>query len=746
MKNLLLILFLQFSFLGCTQNRNVSQVSDVVKPENNNLLSVLSGVDSVPDISGSLVIIPDKKIKVSSAQASEAQQGEDAGKSIDGNTSSWYHSHWHNTKFPVTLTYYLDNAEVLDYIVYYPRTDMGNNGNFEEIEVWVSTASNPEFVKKGVYNFYGKSSPSGIHFPENIKSPKAVRFVIKSGVNGFASCSEMEFYVKGEQISIPRIFTDETCSELRPGIKKQDMDSISNPFFQRLATLLLNNTYSKEFRIQQYKPYPIPEVAAKKNKTSTYSLLDNPTGICITGKDKELIVFAGNMGKEMLSLRLIDFQKGYSGTDFLLNEGINRFNVATEGLLYVMYHTSNPDAKPVKIHIVTGTINGYYDITKYSANEWNRLLNNAQGNDFDILGQYAHVTFPVTSLKRYCPDNGNRLIQVYDSIAWLEQKLIGLYKYKRENLNRMFFSVDYNMPKAWGAYATSYRTAYPLYSMHALCNPDILRSTYIWGPAHEVGHVNQTRPGFRWGGMGEVSNNVYSMYVQYSFGNSSRLAVEGDAGYGSRYEKGFTEMIAPKALHSTYEDVFCKLIPFWQLELYYSRVKGQTDFYADVHEAIRTRPDPKTDSRAILEFIKICCDVAEEDLTDFFKTWGLLVPVDYEGTYSGYGSGKLTLESTPEQIEAVVRYAEKYPKPAMNLHYIHDDCVDAYRNNAKLVKGSIEIDGKHIKSDGWKNVVVFEVYDNNKLVFVSPKPEFMLPAPVKNPVIYAVSAKGERLK
>jgi hypothetical protein len=428
-----------------------------------------------------------------------------------------------------------------------------------------------------------------------------------------------------------------------------------------------------------------------------------------------------------------------------LNEGINRFKPKTKGLLYVMYHTADPAAKPVKIHIATGTVNGYYDIGKHTPADWERLIGNAKGNDFDLLGKYAHVTYPAADLKRYCPD-ADRLIQVYDSISWLEQKFIGLYKYKRANVNRMFFHVDYNMPAGWGAYASSYRTAYPRYSMPALCNAEKLRSTDIWGPAHEVGHVNQTRPGFRWGGMGEVSNNVYSMYVQYSFGNRPRLADEGDAGYKSRYEKGFTEILAAKALHATHEDVFCKLIPFWQLELYCSRVKGKTDFYADVHEQIRLRPNPATDGEAILQFVKICCDAAKEDLTDFFNAWGILTALDYKGNYAGYGGGNLTLTCTPEQVEELVRYAKKYPKPPENLPYIHDDCIDVYKNKTSIVKGTVEISGNRAILKGWKNVAVFEVYDNDKLVFVTPHADVSIPASVTNPVIYAVSAGAAKVR
>jgi len=687
-----------------------------------------------------LVVVPDKQVKVSRAEASEAQRSEGIENSIDGNLSTIYHSRWQGTVFPVTLTYYFTNVERIDYFIYYPRTS-GSNGNFKELEVWTSVGDGkPEFVKAGEYDFRGSSSPSKISFPEGLKSPKAVRFVVKSGMGDgygtFASCAEMMFFAKSPQPAIPSVFTDETCSELRPGTDRRNINAIENNFYRRLALSLFDNSYDKEFRVQEYKPYPRPETMAERNKTSTYSLLDNPTGITVKEGD-EIIVFVGNTGGENLSLRLIRSERdpnvswgAMSLRTFMLNEGVNRIIADRTGLLYVMYHTDNPNAKPVKIHFATGEVNGYYDVTKHAPEDWKRLLDNTKDIHFDMLGKYSHITYPVESLRSFCPD-GNRLMQVYDSITWLQQRFLGFYKYNRVNLNRMYFYIDYNIPSGVGAYASSYFTGYPIGSMRGLCNPETLRSSWIWGPAHEVGHVNQTRPGFRWGGMVEVSNNVYSMHVQYSFGNQSRLAHEklgrNDGNYNNRYEKGFTEIIAAQALHTAYSDVFCKLIPFWQLELYYSHVKGYTDFYADVHEQVRLRPNPDSDSEAILAFVKICCDVAKEDLTDFFTTWGLF-------------------RANETKVVELARYAQKYPKPAMNLYYIHDESVESFRNNLNLSKGNIEIDNRKVKLAGWENVTVFEVYDDLKPVFITPKSEFDIPSSISKPVIYAVPAKGKKEK
>lgn len=98
-------------------------------------------------------------------------------------------------------------------------------------------------------------------------------------------------------------------------------------------------------------------------------------------------------------------------------------------------------------------------------------------------------------------------------------------------------------------YATSYHTAYNDGTLAELCNVDKLKTSACWGPAHEIGHCNQTRPGLKWLGTTEVTNNIMSEYIQTTiFGQPSRLQTE-DMGDGSRnrYSKAWTQIIAAGA-------------------------------------------------------------------------------------------------------------------------------------------------------------------------------------------------------
>lgn len=138
----------------------------------------------------------DQKLKISGGETSSAETVNDKTgfeNSYDGDFNTFWHTKW-SDKPPYTATYNLQNAEQLDYIMYYPRTPSGGNGNFGEVEIYVSTEDKPDFTKVVTHNFGRSGSPAKVSLPAPVSKPKAVKFIILSGSNNNASCSEMEFY------------------------------------------------------------------------------------------------------------------------------------------------------------------------------------------------------------------------------------------------------------------------------------------------------------------------------------------------------------------------------------------------------------------------------------------------------------------------------------------------------------------------------------------------------------------------
>ncbi|MGL4327807.1 MAG: M60 family metallopeptidase, partial [Tannerellaceae bacterium] len=506
-----------------------------------------------------------------------------------------------------------------------------------------------------------------------------------------------------------------------------------------MAQYMFDDRYPRDFRIANYKAYRHPDIMAKVNKTSPYSLRDNPTGIHFKAGE-EVVIMMGDTHGATVSLQVQNLAEGYGGNNYPLSKGLNKFTITNEGLGYIMYFSDTEQEEPVKIHIASGTVQGFYDPEKHDLAKWNQILNNATQPYIDVLGKFSHLTYPVESFKNYCSDI-NRLIQVYDSIVYIEHQLMGLYKYDKLFDNRMYFHVVYGDSYM---YATSYRTAYHEGTLSELCDPNKLRTSSIWGPAHEVGHCNQTRPGLKWPGMTEVTNNIHSLNVQSAFGNLTRLQAEDLGGtHPNRYQLGFTGIIAAKLPHNKHGDVFCKLIPFWQLQLYSKHIKNMPDFYADLHEMVRTNPDINQGGANQLQFVRWTCDLIGEDLTEFFEAWGFLTPVDFE--IDDYGKSRFTV--TESQISETKNYiaSKGYPRPNRIVQYMHDDALQAYMSGANIGTGTASKNGRTITMTNWSNVAVYEIYNGDEMKMISHFNSFTLPQDYANLRIVAVGVAGDKM-
>lgn len=715
----------------------------------------------------------DIKLKVIRGEASSYHNGSgnEGGieKSFDGDMNTWYHSQWSGKNpegyFPITLDYYLENAEVLDYVVYYPRTSH-SNGNFKEVDVLVKYKGKDGFEKVLEKDFGGSSSAARVVFEPALQNVDAIRFSVKSGVgddgHGFASCAEMEFYKKNPDNFDPlTLFTDFTCTQLKPGVTEKEIEACTYPLFKNIALYMYKGKYPREFRIDEYKAYPHPDDDAKLNKTGQYSLLDNPTGISVK-EGEELIVLVGETSGQTISLRIQNLdmpnEDGFNfASTYPLVEGINKIIPRNKGLLYIMYHTPQfRTVAPVKIHIPSGIVNGYFDSTRHTEpGDWDRLIGNATDKNFDVLGKYAHLTFPTQRFRDHTQKRGKELIDAYDRLVYLEMEFMGLEKYDRMFSNRMYFSVIY---KSY-MYAAGYHTGYNDNTLHELCNVDLLKTTSIWGPAHEVGHINQTRPGLKWVGTTEVTNNIHSMYVQREFGNSTRLQTEsmsGEGGFTNRYEKAMNLYFRSGRPHcymiteaeKDLVDVFCKLVPFWQLQLYVADARGNKDFYKDLYEIIREEEDKRTEAEHQLEFVVRTCKAAKLNLLDFFEKWGFLTEVNV--TVEDYSPAKM--EITRAMIDQIKNRVEAlgYPKPEHRFEYICDNNLDVYKTSSAITKGTATRSGKRITMNGWKNVAAYEVREGDKLVFVSSEPAFTLDNSISswnnNYRVYAISSTGQKVE
>lgn len=686
-------------------------------------------------------------IVVNNAEANQSNsQEEGIEKTFDGTTSTWYHSPWYNTTFPVELTYFFAIPQTVDYFIYKPRAS-GTNGNFDEFDLLVSMSDDNNYKKVGSYKLNGTSQPSKIEFDTPLERVTSFRFSVKSAREGFVSCGEMEFYCKAAPIAgLDEVFADELYSVLKSDVNQRKIDGIENPFFRSIAQSLYDGTYDLKYRVQEYEPYRDLENLATEMKTSGYNPFENPTGIYFADGE-EVIVFVGDTQGERIALKVYDFDGTRQGlatpppASYPLERGINKLRISHGGLAYVDYYTSRWETAPcLKVHIASGKVNGYFDKKRDSSADWKQILDRATYGCLDIKGDRINLVYGVNSLKQYCED-GLKLIQNYDAIVDLEHEIMGLKKYNKIPKNHMFARIVKS-----GLFADGWGAGFYEGAMKDLANPTRALKEGIWAIAHELGHVNQIRPGLKWVSTTEVTNNVYSVCAQYKYKREylnleQERCNDGDNNFvlGGRFNSYLNYGIV-KGEHwlcqkgqdnmdpNSYPnggDHFVKLCPLWQLLLYYREIIGgeKRDWYADVAEIVRNTDESElSDGQLNLNFMRNTIDVVKEDLTDFFIKCGMLKPIDKE--LDDYARGWMTI--TQEDCDELVKYASRYPKPMTPvLYYLSGNSEKAFKE--KLPVEGIYGEGIRVKSDGnividhdiWKNAVVFETYEEEKLKYVA---------------------------
>jgi hypothetical protein len=477
-------------------------------------------------------------------------------------------------------------------------------------------------------------------------------------------------------------FKDAGCTQLKTNVQLKDLDRFESDLLRTAAAGMLNGTYDGTCRAAGYEAYPSPRALDDGLKLGDgFSRYENITGICL--EPGEHAVFVGSTAGKELSLLIPDWMRkppqgidpakdpggwGLKQQRIAIREGVNVIQVEKGGNVYVSYFDDHADQAPkVSVHFPTGKVNGYFDASKHTNADWNRLLDDAVSPIMDARGKHIQVAYPVEWFNVYTRDKGVELIANYDTLLHHHYTLLGLVKYEKVPRNRILARVNFNYymfrDRDGVAYLGNKGT------MRMVADPEVvIVGDPCWGFCHEVGHVLQLRPQLTWGGMTEVSCNIFSMHTVTGMGNRSRLQAQ------KNYESARKKIIEanPRISYLACPNVFDRLVPFWQLHLYFAR-NGKPDFYADVMEEMRRRPDAGRGDDSVrnqFEFVKICCDVANLDLTDFFEQWGFfwvgeITVKDYRDYH--YAITQQMVDDTRSYIAS-----KNYEKPAEDITLIED--------------------------------------------------------------------------
>lgn len=713
----------------------------------------------------------DTKAVISGGTASNSQSGYGIEKSYDGNTSTLWHSPWSGGGFPFTLTYNLKEASHIDYMVYTPRTDGNSNGNFGNITISYATAS-----AKNTYttllstDLECSTSASTISFgTEGIDNVTSVRIVVKDGGNNFASAAEVAFYTKDSSLNkyMSEYFTSDLCNELKEGVTAESAKTIKHPYLRQLALTLLEGNYSTKYRVGEFSAYESTSSLASRIKTNSYCAYENPAGIYFSEGDQIVVFAEGISNKYPVNLKIKCFSnandietEGQPESTYSLSNGANIITAANRGNAYVAYYSTDyKNAPTIKLHFAMAKENGYFDLGRGDTDaDWVSLLANAKSDIIDIVTPRMQVAAPLASLKSYCPKNGVKLATIYDEVIRREREVMGMPSEREEPKNHQFarpvksgmFADGTGAAAAFGSFGSEW------------CNPS---SFGFWGFGHELGHVNQVRPDFKWVGCGETTNNIYSSWVEHKLGakdaygtgyhrlEDENSGIDDYSGTrGGRFEvyleegvrKGVSWQLqdgadyhgtTPNTVTVTGEDEngkstgsvtttsrnydhFVKVVPLYQLMLYTQEAGASPNAYGKVIEGMRKASDTNmTNGKYQLKMMQRFCDSTQVNLLPFFEKAGMLRPIKaYIEDYSA--QWLIITQSQIDELKQTIA-AKNYPEAPAALNYINAYNWTVFRDkgtlptNVEVGKGCTASSSTKVRVDNnvWTNAVGYETYD-----------------------------------
>lgn len=493
------------------------------------------------------------------------------------------------------------------------------------------------------------------------------------------------------------VFEDALGTKLKKGVKKTELSKLNNPIIRKVAEQIFEGNYDKEYRVNNFQSYLSPnKLGDELSIGNGYSRYENVTGIFLP-KGKHLLLVDGVEQDKEVTVIIPNWRRmppnpeeptkdskgwGIEKKTFSLKNGVNMIDLDEfGGLAYIGYYSDAPEYdKSIDIHFLDAQVNGYFDISKHNDTDWDRLTENAVYPILDALGKHIQVAYPTEALQKYAKGRGVELISNYDSLVYRQHRIMGLIKYDRVPKNRVLSRVNYNYYMFRDGDGVAYMGGKSGYAMAMVTDPDrVISGDPCWGFSHEVGHVHQCRPYFNWGGLGEVSNNVFSLYVTTSFDNDSRIQEQGN------YQKARESIYGKGISYLQDEDVFNRLVPFWQLHLYFSRIENNADFYGDLFEEFRKQASASSQhtrgssqrrqarqnpAEYQLNFVKKSCEIGQVDLTEFFENYGFFYVGELE--YDDYGPYRY--EMTQEMVDACKEEikAMNLPKPKTDPSMLED--------------------------------------------------------------------------
>lgn len=419
---------------------------------------------------------------------------------------------------------------------------------------------------------------------------------------------------------------------------------------------------------------------------------------------------------------------GSDGSALYINYLVHTYNTASK-----TFTRKLGDYDDLKVHIEGGYINGYYNThgdALYTADtdaDWMYYEERANMRNITILGRQQVLQFELNDvtvteengntwterglakllpeeLPASLPENQriNAIVEAWDRIMLIEKMTMGLVsKEVADSMNALYPRWD----GAWENKAEMYdyegyydycegRNYADYYNHHGLAfgtvsgymygswdhcgyhintTPSVMTQIATeagptWGPAHEIGHQHQGL--LTVNGLTEVTNNLFSNIAVWYMGMGTSRVNGTDGNLPHVYDNF-------KAGGDFFDNNIWALTQmYYRLWLYYHRAGNDTQFYPKLFELLRHNPMSggyyQQGKTSILHFYQMCCEAAQEDLTEFFRAYGFFRVMNnrFVGDYSNS-------EYTQSQadIDAAIAAVKAKGYPVNNKPLFINDCT-----------------------------------------------------------------------
>jgi len=300
-----------------------------------------------------------------------------------------------------------------------------------------------------------------------------------------------------------------------------------------------------------------------------------------------------------------------------LNFGTQRITVQNRGIIY--FSAPNFPLHSEISEIYAEVVSGARQIPRFvlgldTLQTWNQALKDFSNAPYgELVGQRMIVAMPLSVLQQNT-DDPQKVCELWDKIVSLAEECYGLHANNPRPHQATPFQYIFETKASSTAGYMSASNAWlgtNFSGARSVCNSKGLTDDG-WGPWHELGHHYQLDD-VRWDGMGEVTVNIVSLYVQSALhGRATRLdkiwpeVFE----YFKKNDRDYSEL-----------GLFHKVAMFWQLTLAFGR-----DFHARLGQRYRILKEterPQNSNEKIQRFIVECSRVSGFNLLTFFEQWGL---------------------------------------------------------------------------------------------------------------------------